>query len=195
VLLLDVGDNIGGGSPGDSTTILHEARRVGLADYLETICDDTAAAACAEAGIGARIELEVGGRVARHSPPCPVMGTVRAVADGRFEDPAPLHGGFRHFNTGLTAVLQTDEGQSLVLTSLPVIDVSVRRHRLLGLEPERMRTIVAKGVHSPVPAYGPISAEMLFVDTPGATCADLASLDYAHRRRPLYPLEPEASYP
>ena len=30
------------------------------------------------------------------------------VADGRFSDPSPTHGGFRDFDTGRTAVLETD---------------------------------------------------------------------------------------
>ncbi len=195
LLLLDVGDNIGGGSAGDSTAILNEARRMRLDGYLESLCDAAAAAACRAAGVDGRLELEVGGRLETGSPPCRVSGAVVALSDGRFEDPASLHGGFRAFNLGPTAAFRTDEGQTLVLTSLPVIDSSIERHRSLGLEPERMRVIVAKGVHSPVPAYGPIAKEMLFVDSPGSTRADLSLLPYRHRRRPLYPFEPGAVFP
>jgi microcystin degradation protein MlrC len=92
------------------------------------------------------------------------------------------------------AALRTDEDQTLVLT-LPVIDSSIERHRSLGLEPARMRTIVAKGVHSPVPAYGPIAKGMLFVDSPGSTRADLASLPYRRLSRPLYPLDAATRFP
>jgi microcystin degradation protein MlrC len=195
LLLLDVGDNIGGGSHGDSTAILSKARRAGLAGYLESLCDAQAAAACAAAGVGGRVDLEVGGRFENATPPCRVAGTVLALSDGHFEDPAPLHGGFRSFNMGPTAALRTDEDQTLVLTSLPVIDSSIERYRSLGLEPARMRTIVAKGVHSPVPAYGPIAKGMLFVDSPGSTRADLASLPYRRLSRPLYPLDAATRFP
>ena len=92
------------------------------------------------------------------------------------------------FNMGPTAALLTDDGQTLVLTTLPVIDSSIERHRSLGLRPEQMRAIVAKGVHSPVPAYGPVAEEMIFVDSPGSTRADLSSLPYKNRGRALYPL-------
>jgi microcystin degradation protein MlrC len=194
VLLLDVGDNIGGGSAGDSTAILNEALRAGLRDYLETICDAAAAAACASTGVGGRLDLEVGGRLETGSPPCRVTGTVLALSDGRFEDPASLHGGFRAFNMGPTAAVLTDDGQTLVLTSLPVIDSSIERHRSLGLAPERMRAIVAKGVHSPVPAYGPVAKEMIFVDSPGSTRADLSSLPYRNCDRPLYPLDRDTKF-
>jgi microcystin degradation protein MlrC len=194
VLLLDTGDNIGGGSPGDSTTILQEARRRVIRDYLETVWDPAAAARCAAAGLGARVSLAVGGRVAAHSPPCAVEGSVAVLADGRFTDPSPTHGGFRDFDMGPTAVLETELAQTLVLTSRAVIDVSLERHRSLGLRPERKQVVVAKGVHSPLPSYGTIATDVVFVGTPGATSADLGSFDYRRRPRPLYPFEPDAAW-
>src|SRR5262249_56167613 len=77
VLLLDTGENIGGGSPGDSTTILHAARRRGIAGYLETIRDPEAVSRCAAAGVGGDVSLEVGGRGATHHPPRPPRGRGR----------------------------------------------------------------------------------------------------------------------
>jgi microcystin degradation protein MlrC len=114
---------------------------------------------------------------------------VVALSSGRFDDPASLHGGFRSFNLGPSAAFRTDGEQTLVITTLPVIDVSVERHRSLGLRPEEMRVIVAKGVHSPVPSYGPLARELVFVDSPGSTRADVSTLPYRHRPRPLYPLD------
>ena len=56
------------------------------------------------------------------------------------------------------------------------------------------RVVVAKGVVSPRPAYEPIAAEIVLVNTPGVTSSDLSSFAYRRRRRPLYPFEPEAEY-
>ena len=53
--------------------------------------------------------------------------------------------------------------------------------------------VVAKGVVSPRPAYQPIAAEIILVNTPGVTTADLSFFDFKHRRVPLYPFE-EATY-
>jgi len=63
-----------------------------------------------------------------------------------------------------------------------------------GILPETYRIVVAKGVVSPRPAYQPISGEVILVNTPGVTTADLSTFDYRNRRRPLYPFEPEATY-
>jgi microcystin degradation protein MlrC len=194
VLLLDTGDNVGGGSPGDSTTLLHEARRRGVRAYLETLCDPEAVRACAGAGVGAAVSIDVGGRRATHSPPCPVSGIVRAVGDGRFSDASLTHGGFRDFDTGPTAVLQTDLDQTLVLTSHAVMDTSVERHRSLGIRPEAKQVVVAKGVQSPLPAYEPLASDVVFVATPGITSADLGSFTYRRRPRPLYPFEADTAW-
>jgi microcystin degradation protein MlrC len=194
VLLLDTGDNIGGGSPGDSTTILHEAQRGAVRSYLETLCDPEAVSACAGAGVGAAVSIDVGGRVATHSPPCAVRGFVRALGEGRFSDASATHGGFRDFDTGATAVLETDLEQTLVLTSRAVMDTSVERHRSLGIRPEAKQVVVAKGVQSPLPAYEPLASDVVFVATPGITSADLGSFVYRRRPRPLYPFEPDATW-
>jgi microcystin degradation protein MlrC len=193
-LLLDVGDNIGGGSPGDSTTLLHAARARRLRDVVTMMCDADAARACAERGVGSPIEVFVGGREASHDPPFPVCGFVRALSDGKFENGVPVHGGFRYINAGLTAFLESDDGFNVVVCSLPVVDTSTAAHQLLGIDLQRMRAIIGKGVHSPVPAYGPIAADIVLVNTPGVTSADLGSFDYRHRRRPLFPFEATFDY-
>ena len=65
-----------------------------------------------------------------------------------------------------------------------------------GEEPlgDPLDAFLAKGVVSPRPAYQPIASEIILVNTPGATTADLSFFTYKHRRRPLYPFEPEATY-
>jgi microcystin degradation protein MlrC len=193
VVLFDVGDNVGGGSPGDSTFLLHAARRLGVGDLLQALCDPDGVAACAAAGIGGRVERAVGGRIdGRHGAPFPVAGVVTALSDGRYEETGPSHGGFRFYNDGPSAAIRTDDGYMIVLTTNAAGSSSLQQFRSLGIEPTAMKIIVAKGVHSPRPAMEPIAREMIWVATPGVTTADLTTFSYRHRRRPLYPLEPDA---
>jgi microcystin degradation protein MlrC len=63
-----------------------------------------------------------------------------------------------------------------------------------GILPETYRIVVAKGVVSPRPAYQPIAGEVILVNSPGVTTADLSTFTYVNRRRPLYPFEPDAAY-
>ena len=59
----------------------------------------------------------------------------------------------------------------------------------MGINPEDYRIIIAKGVSSPRPAYQPIAAQIIIVNSPGVTSADLETFEYKHRRVPLYPVE------
>jgi microcystin degradation protein MlrC len=125
----------------------------------------------------------------------PVRGRVRLIADGRFEDPRPTHGGARYYDQGRAAVLETEDGHTLVLTSRRVGNTSIEQMYSVGVDPSRYQVVVAKGVVSPRPAYEPIAAEIVLVNTPGVTTSDLASFPYRRRQRPLFPFEPDATYP
>ncbi|MDQ3809099.1 MAG: M81 family metallopeptidase [Chloroflexota bacterium] len=195
VVLMDVGDNIGGGSPADSTILLAEARRLGVRSFLQTLCDPEAVRCCVTAGVGNNVTLAVGAKTdSRHGQPVTVSGCVRTISDGRFEDPRPTHGGFRFFDGGPTVRLDTTDGHTLVLTTKRVGNTSIQQMYALGIRPEDYQVVVAKGVISPRPAYAPIASEIVLVDTPGVTTANLSNFKYHRRRRPLYPFEPDARY-
>ncbi|MEV0714318.1 M81 family metallopeptidase [Asanoa sp. NPDC050611] len=196
LLLLDVGDNIGGGSPGDSVVLLNAARAAGLADLLTIVADPVSVAACERAGAGATVELTIGARSdPRTGPPVRSSATVVGLHDGAYEDPGPTHGGTRFFDAGRTAVVRLDSGQTVVLTSRVVMPSSAVQLTSLGLDPRRFAAVVAKGVHSPLAGYADHYAAAVWVDTPGVTSARLDEFSYTRRRRPLYPFEPEAALP
>jgi microcystin degradation protein MlrC len=190
VVLFDVGDNVGGGSPGDSTILLHAARRLGIGGVLQALADPAAVQACAVAGIGGRVEIAVGGKTDKmHGAPFAITGVVTARSDGRYEETGPTHAGFRFFDDGPSAAVRTDDGDTLVLITNPGGTMSTQQFRSLGIEPRDAKIVIAKGVHSPRPAMEPIAREMIWVNTPGVTTADLTTFSYHHRRVPLYPFE------
>ena len=196
VVLFDVGDNVGGGSPGDSTLILHAARRLGVRDLLQAVCDPDVVRQCEAGGVGARITAAVGGKSdTLHGTPFAIQAAITALSDGRYEETGPTHGGFRFYNDGASCALRTDDGYRLVLTSRSAGSSSLQQFRALGIEPLEMKIIVAKGVHSPRPAMEPIAKELIWVASPGVTTADLSTFGYQHRRVPLYPLEPDTRWP
>lgn len=196
VVLLDVGDNIGGGSPGDSTVLLQEGLRQGVRSLLLSLHDPEAVRQCETAGEGGRIALAVGAKTDQmHGQPVPVEGTVIGLHDGRFEDPGPTHGGIRDFDAGPTAVLRCDAGPTILLHAHAVMNTSLEEYRSVGLEPTRFQVIIAKGVNAPRFAYVPIATELIQVDTPGVTSADLSRFSYRNRPRPLFPFERDAAFP
>ncbi|WP_236789877.1 M81 family metallopeptidase [Amycolatopsis sp. GM8] len=183
VVLLDVGDNIGGGAPGDSTVILEAAIARGGRSLVQTLWDAESVRQCGEAGVGATVTLEVGTRNV------PVTGVVKALSDGRFEEPKPTHGGYRFFDMGPAAVIETDAGHTLVLSTKAILNSSLQQLLSVGVDPSSFQIVVAKGVNSPRAAYGPIAKRMIVVDTDGVTAMGLERFTYQHRRKPMFPFE------
>ena len=195
MVLMDVGDNIGGGSSADSTHILEVAQAMGIRGYLQTLFDPESAQMCADAGVGSHLKLTVGGKTDNmHGNPVSVSGIVRTLFSGKFEDDRPTHGGFKYYDGGLTAVFDTEDDHTLVLTSLRCGNTSREQMYSVGVYPEKYRVVVAKGVVSPRPAYQPIAKEVVLVNTPGVTTSDLNFFEYRRRRPNLYPFEESAIY-
>ncbi len=195
VVLMDVGDNIGAGSSADSTCILEEAQRLKIGGFLQSLYDPQAVQACVAAGVGSDVTLKVGGKTDdMHGSPVDVTGRVRLISDGKFEDPGPTHGGWRFFDGGTTVVLETTDSHTLVLTSVRVGNTSRQQMYSLGIRPEDMKVVVAKGVVSPRPAYEPIASKIILVNTPGVTTSDLSYFEYKRRRTPLFPFERDTAY-
>jgi microcystin degradation protein MlrC len=195
IVLMDVGDNIGGGSSADSTVILAEAQRRGIGSLLQSLYDPEAVQTCIAAGVGLELWIEVGAKTDDlHGRPVRVTGTVRTIVDGHWEDPGVTHGGFTSFDGGPMVRLDTTDGHTLLLTSKRVGNTSRYQMYSAGIQPETFRIVVAKGVVSPRPAYQPIAGEVILVNTPGVATADLSTFSYRGRRTPLYPFERDTTY-
>lgn len=190
--LLDMGDNVGGGSPGDGTLLVHELSRQGLLPAFACLVDPDGAA---RAEAGRRLRLSVGGKCDRlHGAPFEDEFAIAAVFDGRFEETQVRHGGFARFDQGRTAVAVTDRGLTLMLTTRRVPPFSLRQLTAFGIDPRSFRALVIKGVHAPVAAYRDACRPLIRVDTPGVTTADPARMVYSCRRRPMAPFEPECDW-
>ena len=181
-LVLDVGDNIGGGSTGDSTALLHKARHLGVIGVFQTLFDPDSVSECVNTGNAANVDLTVGGKQpGTPTPAFSIRGRVVATSNGLYEDPTPTHGGFRFFDAGPSAVVETDDGHTLLLTSKLVPNTSLEQLRHIGLDPTSFSILVGKGVNAPKAAYQPIVDRMIYADTPGVTAANLDFLHYRNR--------------
>jgi microcystin degradation protein MlrC len=195
VCLLDMGDNVGGGSPADSTWLARALWQRRVQPAVAVIYDPDAVRAVTEVDIGSRIRLHVGGRSGPLAgEPLAAEYTLQARVDGRFSDSRPLHGGFTSFDQGPTAVLTADAGLTIVVTSRRMVPFSLGQLTSCGLDPASFRVLVAKGVNAPIAAYREICRTFIRVNTPGVTAADMTTLGYTRRRRPMFPFEPECRW-
>lgn len=190
VTLLDFGDNIGGGSAGDSTFLLAELLRQGAQDWVMTIWDPASAQQCNSAGIGAPVALRVGGKTdTLHGPTLSVHGRVRTLHEGSYEERERRHGGGRYFNQGLSAVVEVGGPERrglLVLNSVRSCPNSIHQITCVGIQPQDQQILVAKGAVAPRAAYEPVSARLIEVDTPGATAIGRTPAEYKLARKTLY---------
>ena len=185
VTLLDVGDNVGGGSPGDRTILFDAVLQAGLDNALVVLHDPESVEACLQAGMGQTVSLQVGGKsVEMHGRPVPITGTVRTLNDGFFIEREVRHGGKYRNNQGLTALVETTKWHSVILTSERMAPMSLEQVRSVGVRPEWKRILIAKGAIAPRAAYEPVSKQVIEVDTPGVSAADPRRFTYQHRCRP-----------
>ena len=190
VCLLDVGDNVGGGSAADGTLIAQAIHARGGPRTLVCINDPEAVSLARQAGSGARLPLEIGGKVDNmHGPPLLGDVTVRSLHEGRFVETEPRHGGKASHDMGPTAVVETDTQLTIILTTHRTAPFSLGQITSCDLDPITFQILIAKGVHAPVAAYAPISKRLIRVNTPGSTTADMSHFEFKHRRKPLFPFE------
>jgi microcystin degradation protein MlrC len=195
-LVLDVGDNIGAGSAGDSVCLLHAARRHGVRALAAIIVDAEAVERCRGVPAGTSLHLAFGGwSDPMVGPPLSSLVTVLAHHDGSFTATGPVHAGLAHHEAGASVLVRLDTGQRVLLTSVAVMPVTPVQLQLVGIDFDELDAVIAKGVHSPLAGYGPVTGARVLVDTPGVTAAGLDHLKYRHRRVPMLPFEADTPAP
>lgn len=193
VMLVDVGDNIGGGTPGDGTVLLAELLAQDARDACIVIADPEAASAAFAAGVGADVELTVGGKTDRwHGDPVPVAGRVRLLCDGQWVHEGPENAGLP-VDMGPTAVLRCG-GVNLIVTSHKSMPGDQQQLKSVGVDPLRQKIIVVKAAVRWRGGYGPITSHAVYADTPGLGSVDLRRFPFQHIRRPIFPLDPETVF-
>ncbi|MEM9059516.1 MAG: M81 family metallopeptidase [Pseudomonadota bacterium] len=186
VVLADVQDNSGAGAMSDTTGLLaalveSEADRC----LLGTLWDPEAANLAHSAGVGATIDLSLGGN---HGPdgvgPFRCSAAVVALSDGLFTCTGEMQ---RDVLTdiGRTALLRISNGGGDVR-----IVVSTRRHqtidqelfRHLGLEPADHRIVAVKSTVHFRADFAPMAKAVLMVEAPGYSTCRLSNLTYRKLR-------------
>jgi microcystin degradation protein MlrC len=193
VMLVDVGDNIGGGTPGDGTVLLAELLAQGAQEATVIIADAAAARAAFAAGVGALVRLAVGAKTDRlHGDPVEVSGRVRLLCDGQWVHEGPENAGVP-VDMGPTAVLRCG-GVNLVLTSHKSMPGDQQQLKSIGIDPIRQQIIVVKAAVRWRGGFGPIARHAVYADTPGLGSVDLRRFPYQHIRRPIFPLDPDTEF-
>lgn len=189
VLLLDMGDNIGGGAPGNGLALLVRLQQQKELRFFMCVWDPAAVARAAADSDGIPCELTISGFGATGSARQILRPTALRRVDGRFREVAPRHGGQVTFDMGDTLVATLENGSVVMVMSYRIAPFSLCQLTAFGINLADFDVIVAKGVHAPLAAYGPVCGSIIQVDTPGVTQADMTRFFHRYRRKPLFPFE------
>ena len=190
VILVEMGDNIGGGSPGDSTFILGQLLKQKADGFVCILYAPREVETCIQTGVRGEVNLTVGGKSDDlHGSPVPIRGRVRLIHDGYYEETEPRHGGGRYQDQGITAVVEIEGKSLIVLTSKRQVPFSLHQLFSLGIDPREMKHIVVKAAIAYRAAYEPIAGKIIEVDTPGLTAVNPLHFTYQNVRRPIFPLD------
>jgi microcystin degradation protein MlrC len=182
VVLAEVADNAGGGAPSDSTFVLRRLIERGVRDVaIGYFWDPVALRFCAEAGVGATLELRLGGKCGKVSgDPVDLVATVRAVVPDHRQ--TGLGGGISPM--GLSVWIEA-AGIDIVLASVRTQVFHPDGFAGLGLDPATRRIVVVKSTQHFQAGFAPIAAATRYVATPGAIAPDFGAIPYT-RRDPHY---------
>lgn len=194
VVLADLGDNPGGGTAADGTSLLWGLMDLGAEGaVVSTIRDPEVVALAFEAGVGAEIETLLGAKTdERHGYPIPITATVMRLSDGNFVYEGPMDRGV-HDTLGRTAVLSVHGryGHDVLVIvcerRVQSLDTAVLRSQ--GIEPTECKIIALKSAVHFRGAYMPIASRILEVDTPGLTSLNYTRFPYQRLTRPIWPMD------
>jgi microcystin degradation protein MlrC len=192
LLLIDVGDNPGGGGVEDRTDLLQALLEEDVQideGGIALVWDPDSVGACVDAGVGESVSLSLGHHVDDPmfpGEPFEIEGYVKAITDGEYVNHGPKETGVRQ-RLGRTARVVCD-GIDVLVTERrrSPNDAEVWRH--VGIPPERADLLVLKTVNHFRADYEPLASEIVLVDTPGSFAIDLTRFEFEHLTVPKVPL-------
>ncbi|UYN97124.1 MAG: M81 family metallopeptidase [Enhydrobacter sp.] len=189
LVIADGTDNPGGGGYNDTTPVLQallDAKVENVA--FGTIYDPGTVQQAMKAGVGAEIEVTLGGHTDfSMGAPVTARAVVRMLSDGLFRNDGPMNAGVET-GMGPTAVLRIG-GIDVVTISNRIQTIDLQVFLSQGIDPRSKDVVVVKSVQHFRAAYAPIAREVIVVDSGGICSPDISRLKFTKLRRPIWPLD------
>jgi microcystin degradation protein MlrC len=180
VVIADTQDNPGGGGHGDTTGLLAQLIAQNAQNAVLCLINDAdSAAALHQAGEGATLKLNLGGK--SDATPLAVEAKVLKLTDGRFTLTGPMGAG-NPAKLGPTALIQVAPGVRVIVVSrkMQAHDQAILRH--VGIEPKDCAILVLKSSVHFRADFQPIASKVIVAAAPGPVVADPATLTFQHLR-------------
>ncbi|MBC5764539.1 M81 family metallopeptidase [Ramlibacter albus] len=189
VVVADTQDNPGAGGDSNTTGMLHAllaqgaGRRYPGQVALGLMFDADAARTACDAGVGATLDLALGRAVPTFTgqpsdPPVQGRFTVRAVSNGRVTIKGPMMTGLS-VALGPSACLEIDGVQIAVVSGKKQL-MDRELLRMVGIQAEQQRIIVAKSSNHFRADFTPIASHVLVAKAAGPMAAEPSDLPWRH---------------
>lgn len=191
VALVDAADATSSGASGDSNAILKALLECGYTGRtLIPIVDRPAVESAFTAGIGKEITIALGGTLdPTRFEPIELRCRVRHLGDGAFRSESFGEA----WDSGPTAVLESLP-MTLVVGSRGVNLYDRSFFYANGQNPKQFDAVVVKSPHCQHHMYADWCTQMLLIDAPGSSSANIRGLGHQRCQRPIFPLEPIKDY-
>jgi microcystin degradation protein MlrC len=193
VILVEPADNIGGGAPGDCTSILRSFVRRDLKKAAVVMNDPAAARTLHGLKPGARTTIRLGGSSSLDPGPFEIEVELLSLSDGcfRLEDTRSHMAASVGVNVemGPCATVRCG-GTTILITSRKTAPFDLGQLRSQGIVPEDLAFVGVKAAVAHRRAYDRLGGRSYWVRTPGPCPGDLTALPYRRIRRPIFPLDP-----
>lgn len=190
VVLADVADNPGSGATMDSVVLLRQLLDAGVSNaVVAAICDPQVVQQAKQAGIGATIQIELGGKQAPEITGGPLFcaAVVEKLSNGCFFNQGPMCHNLM-MNFGETALLRIGGVDVIVCSNrAQPYDMGIFTH--CGINPEEKDILVVKSAVHFRAHYMTIAQQVFDVETTALGCMRPQMLPLTHCRRPIYPLD------
>ncbi|MBU7442325.1 M81 family metallopeptidase [Paraburkholderia fungorum] len=187
IVLGDFADNPGCGASGDSTFFLKAMLECNVTDaVIGAFWDPLVAKVCASAGVGATLNIRLGGKCGPASSDpvdlkVEVMGVVDNHSGGAWGGRIPM---------GLSVWLRAG-GIDIAVCSIRTQLFERDSLTGLGINLDRKRIIVVKSSNHYQTGFRPGSDALWHVNSPGALPSDFSTLPYTKRDMNYYPRSPD----
>ncbi|GHV46878.1 microcystinase C [Synergistales bacterium] len=192
----ETSDNPGGGTPADGTHLLRALlERDVPRSIMGYIVDPEAAEICHKAGVGAKVDMAVGGKKDNcHGEPILVKGAeVLNLSNGKIVFTSPMRRGVP-FDYGKSARVRCGQVE-FILVSGRYQTLDDRAFLMTGADIHDYRIIGVKSSNHFRGFFQPLADVIVTADPPGLITNNFKSLTYARLRRPVFPLDEIADKP
>ncbi len=188
VVIHETSDNCGGGAPGDGTHLL----RAMLDAKLDNACfgflvDPEVASVCHEAGVGARVQISLGGKYDDlHGAPLELTAYVKSLHDGRIRMRAMFKGA--PLNLGPMARLVVD-GMDVIVASRRSQTFDIEPFLAVGIDVLNYDFVALKSSAHFRAGFQDLAGAIVTADPPGLTTLKIEVFPRERAPGPLWPVD------